>query len=329
MSIDIIRSEITRFLQSSTPEVMAIKGSWGVGKTYSWNKFLVDAKKNKSIALGKYSYVSLFGLNSLDAFKCSIFEQVVDKSLIGSNASVQTFTDNTLSSIGSAGRKSISLFGGGLLSKGLSPAAIQSLSFLWLNETLICIDDLERKGSSLSIKDVLGLVSLLKEQKKCKIVLLLNDGEDGLDDYAKYREEVIDIELQFDPTAKECAAIAFDVKDPVITLLSEFTQKLDIRNIRILKKIERLVKLVVPVLQGFEHDLVSLVVQSLTLFSWCYYCGKDRKDIPPLDYVAKLGYTPWATSDEQLQDEEHTKWNLLLKNYGYYQTDDPDCLTHL
>lgn len=101
MSIDTIKSEIDRFLQSSTPEVMAIKGSWGVGKTYSWNKFLIDAKNNNSIALGKYSYVSLFGLNSLDAFKCSIFEQVVNKNLIGSNASVQTFTDNTLSSLGS------------------------------------------------------------------------------------------------------------------------------------------------------------------------------------------------------------------------------------
>jgi Cdc6-like AAA superfamily ATPase len=59
MSIDAIKSEITRFLKSSTPEVMAIKGSWGVGKTYSWNKFLLDAKNNTNIALEKYSYVSL------------------------------------------------------------------------------------------------------------------------------------------------------------------------------------------------------------------------------------------------------------------------------
>jgi hypothetical protein len=323
MSIDTIKSEINRFLKSSTPEVMAIKGSWGLGKTYSWNKFIIDAKNNNSIALEKYSYVSLFGLNSLDAFKSSIFEQVVDRELIGNHASVKTFTDNTLSSLGSIGRKSISLFGGGLLSKGLSPAAIQSLSFLWLNETLICIDDLERKGSSLCIKDVLGLVSLLKEQKKCKIVLLLNDAEDGLDDYIKYREKVIDIELQFAPTAKECAAIAFDIKDPAIALLSEFTQKLDIRNIRVLKKIERLVKLVTPILQDFEQDLISQVVQSLTLFSWCYYCGKDGKDIPPLDYVAKLGNRFWGID---VQDEQHNKWNLLLRSYGYYQLDELDLI---
>lgn len=200
------------------------------------------------------------------------------------------------------------------------------MSFLWLNETLICIDDLERKASSLSIKDVLGLVSLLKEQKKCKIVLLLNDGEDGLDDYIKYREKVIDIELQFTPTAKECAAIAFDDRDPAIALLSEFTQKLDIRNIRILKKIERLIKLVTPIIQNFEQDLISQVIQSLTLFSWCYYCSKDEKDIPPLDYVAKPGYGFWGIGDKELQYEQHTKWNSLLRNYGYYQLDELDLI---
>ena len=182
MSIDIIKSQIANFLQCNTPEVMAIKGRWGIGKTYSWNKFLLEAKKSNRIALKKYSYVSLFGLNSLDAFKYSIFEQVVSSELIGTQPSVATFKENTLSLLGSLGRKSFNIFRESSLLKGFSPA-IESLSFLSLNETIICIDDLERKGNSLSIKDVLGLVSLLKEQKKCKIVLLLNDGEDGLDDY--------------------------------------------------------------------------------------------------------------------------------------------------
>jgi hypothetical protein len=325
MSIDIIKQEITRFLKSDTPEVMAIKGSWGVGKTYSWNKFLVDAKNNNDIALRKYSYVSLFGLNSLDNFKYSIFEQIIGIDLIGNPPSIETFKKNTLSLVTSQGRQWFKPFVDVSPLKNFAPA-IQSISFLSLTDTLICIDDLERKGSTLSIKDVLGLVSLLKEQKKCKIVLLLNDGEDGLDDYVKYSEKVIDIELHFAPTAKECASIAFDVTKPGIALLSEFTQKLDIRNIRVLKKIERLVQLVIPILQNFDHELVSQVVRSLTLFSWCYYCANDVKDIPPLDYVAKTDYTPWAITDEQLQNEEHAKWNQLLRNYTYHQTDELDLL---
>jgi tRNA A37 threonylcarbamoyladenosine biosynthesis protein TsaE len=43
MSLDIIRKEITRFLASDTPEVLVIKGAWGVGKTFLWRKLLKDA----------------------------------------------------------------------------------------------------------------------------------------------------------------------------------------------------------------------------------------------------------------------------------------------
>ena len=163
MSIEIIKCQIDSFVDCDTPEVMAIKGNWGVGKTYSWNKFLADAKKEDRIALNKYSYVSLFGINSLEAFKFAIFENVVNRELIGTEASVETFKQNTYSLLKAMGRKTVNIFRGSSLLKGFSPA-IGSLSFLSLNMTLICIDDLERKGSGLNIKDVLGLVSLLKEQ---------------------------------------------------------------------------------------------------------------------------------------------------------------------
>ena len=52
--------------------------------------------------------------------------------------------------------------------KSAAPA-IEAWSFMSVSDSLICIDDLERKGSSLELKDVLGLISLLKEQKKCKV----------------------------------------------------------------------------------------------------------------------------------------------------------------
>ena len=71
MSIDIIENQIGRFLASEAPEVMSIKGAWGVGKTYAWTKYLNSAKNQHKIALSKYSYVSLFGINSLDDLKFS------------------------------------------------------------------------------------------------------------------------------------------------------------------------------------------------------------------------------------------------------------------
>ena len=60
--ITLINYKIQTFLKSLLPEVIAIKGHWGVGKTFAWNKWLNDAKANGQIGLVRYSYVSLFGI---------------------------------------------------------------------------------------------------------------------------------------------------------------------------------------------------------------------------------------------------------------------------
>ena len=325
MSIEIIRNQIEAFISSPTAEVMAIKGDWGVGKTYTWKKYLNSVKDSGRVGMERYSYVSLFGINSLDAFKYSIFENVVSKDLIGTEASIETFKENTSSIIESFGRKAINLFKGGPFLKGFSPA-IESLSFLSLNKTIICIDDLERKGSKLDIKDVLGLVSLLKEQKSCKVVLLLNDGEDGLDDYVKYREKVIDIELKFDPTSGECTDIAYDGSGYHYDLLKEFTKKLGIRNIRVLKKIERLVNLSQNLTSDFEDEIKYQVVHSIALFSWCYFCSSSNEEVPPLSFVTKSGYSLFGIGDEKDEDEKEKTWKARIREYGYQLTDELDLL---
>jgi hypothetical protein len=309
MSIDIIKTQIDTFLKTSTPEVLAIKGSWGVGKTFSWKKFLLKAKKLNHLKLDRYTYVSLFGINSLDQLKYSLFENVIKKDIIGSDPSIETFKENTAGLAESFGRKILSLFSSSSLVKGFSPA-IESLSFLSLNKTLICIDDLERKGKDLSIKDILGLISLLKEQKKCKIVLLLNDGEEGLDDYRKYREKVIDIELKFSPTSKECVDIAFDGEGYEINAVKELTQKLDIKNIRVLKKTERIVKNVTPLLNGYDDKLKYNVIHSLVLFSWCFYCKSDGA--PPLEFVTKSGYSSLGLGKHDDKNELEKSWQAIV-----------------
>lgn len=321
MSIEIVKSQIQEFLSNDKPEVLAIKGAWGVGKTYSWNKFLLNAKNSNAIALERYSYVSLFGINSLDAFKYTIFEHVIKREMIGTEANIETFKSNTTGLLEVLGRKSLGWFKGSSLLRSFTPA-IESISFLSLNNSLICIDDLERRGSSLSMKDVLGLVSQLKEQKKCKIVFLLNDKEEGLEDYKKYREKVIDIELRFEPTAFESAEIAFNIDTESGEKLSDLTQKLDIKNIRVLKKIERLVNIVLPLATDYEPEIKQQVRHSLTLFSWCYYCANDGA--PPLEFVTNLGYDVWGLGEEKEEDGEKKLWKNLVSSYEYQHTDELD-----
>lgn len=323
MSVEVVKDQIFQFLSTEKPEIMSIKGEWGVGKTFSWKKFLKEACAKDKVNLERYSYVSLFGINSLEAFKYTIFENVIKKEIIGTEASLETFKNNTKSLIESLGRQSINLFKGAPIVKSFSPA-IETISFLSLNKTLICIDDLERKGKGLEIKDILGLISLLKEQKECKVVLLLNDGEDGLDDYEKYREKVIDIELAFAPEPKECADIAYSEQTPIYNKLRELTTNLGIRNIRILKKIERLTTLALPLAEDFEAEISDQVLHSLVLFSWSYFCSSSNEEIPPLDFITK-DYTLLGIRDEEI-NQQQKKWQTTLQAYNYQLTDDLDIL---
>ncbi len=324
MSVEVIKDQIFQFLSSDQPEVMAIKGEWGVGKTFSWKRFLKEARSENKIKLERYSYVSLFGINSLEAFKYTIFENVVKREIIGTEASIETFKNNTASLIESLGRQSFNLFKGAPIVKSFSPA-IETISFLSLNSTLICIDDLERKGRGLEIKDVLGLVSLLKEQKKCKVVLLLNDGEEGLEDYEKYREKVIDIELAFAPDPEECASIAYSEQTPNHFRLRELTTSLGIRNIRILKKIERLVTLALPMAESFEPEISDQVLHSLVLYAWSYFCSNSNEEIPPLEFITSKGYILLGIGDEEVSEQQR-KWQTTLQAYNYQLTDELDIL---
>lgn len=322
MTLSLVRKELNRFLAEADAEVLALRGKWGVGKTFSWNRILEEANRGGPICRQRYAYLSLFGISSLAELKFSLFEQSIDRQLIGKQPTLATFQDNAAQLSFSLGRKAWRLAISTPYMKSVSPA-LEAVSFFSVRDTLICLDDLERRSESLSARDVLGLVSLLKEQRNCKIVFLLNDGEDGLEDFEKYREKVVDVELLFDPTAAECAEIAFNSAEPLYQSIGELSQKLDITNIRTLKKIERLVRLVKHRLNNLEPEVVRQIVHSLVLYGWCHYRAGDPS-IPPLDYVQKIGYALFGLGDKENISDDKKAWHSKLQNYGYQVTDELD-----
>lgn len=320
MSISLIQEQINRFLANDEPVVIAIKGQWGVGKTYSWNSFLRDAKERDEIKFERYSYVSLFGLNSLDALKYSIFENAIPKTSIGLEPSIKSFQDNAKSVSEGIGRKSLGFIKSFPYVKNVAPI-LESLTFLSLKEMIICIDDLERKGLGLSLKDVLGLVSLLKEQKKCKVFLLLNDGTNDTKDYETYKEKVIDIEFAFKPTSYECAQIAYDGLKDFHVELRDLTSKFDITNIRILKKIERLIDDVYPLAKDADESIFNSIMHSIVLFSWCYYCFNENELVPSLPFIEDEEFMFYGAFDQKKDnDPKKLAWKDVLNKHGYYLT---------
>lgn len=324
MSKSIIEEQVRKFLSSPTPEVMAIKGPWGVGKTYSWNYFLEKAKRDKIIKFQNYSYVSLFGVNTLEALKYSIFENSIPTKNIGIEPSIDTFKENATGILTQYGKKAGGLFKNIPLTKNLTPV-LESLAFMSLKYTIICIDDLERKGSALSLKDVLGLVSLLKEHKNCKVILLLNDGTKETVEFSTYKEKVLDIELTFEPTPEESASIAFDGSKPFHAKISEFTAKLKIINIRILKKIERSIDVIESHFKKTESTVFNDAISSVVLFSWCFYGFNNDEKIPNLDFISSNEFFMYGVlRKEEVKDPKKIAWKKVISDYGYKNNDDVD-----
>lgn len=324
MSIEKVTKAVEDFLAADGPGVLSIKGNWGVGKTYFWSSVIKKASVSGIIRLDRYAYVSMFGVTTLDELKYTVFEQTVNKSQIGQQISIENLKNNWNDLGKSLGRKLFPILQGLPWVKNYG-TAIQSASFLSVRDTLVCFDDFERKGDSLAAKDILGLVSLLREQRNCKIVMIFNDAnldEESLKEYGQFREKVIDIEVKYAPTPNEASKLVFTEESKTSDRLRELTGNLGICNIRILNKIKRIVDLARPILEGFEEEVLDQVSHTVTLAAWCYYT--HEKGVPPYSYVKNIGYSLFGLDEKKEKSEQEQKWDALLTEHGFRHTDEFD-----
>lgn len=314
MSTQQVRDEISKFLASPIPEVLCIRGKWGTGKTFSWNAALAANKSD--IALKSYAYVSLFGLNTIDDVKQAIFHGTVAKDRIG-----EAFSFEDVKKGWESGKKYLKE-GGSLLTKllgeGYQVVGVAVASMLIRNQ-IICVDDLERKGQGLRSADVLGYVSQLKEERNCKIVLLLNDEQlEDREQFQGYLEKVVDLNLLYAPTSLESVDIALkDINGgtkALKSLVHERATKLGIDNIRVIRKIYRLVGLIEPMLRDFDPEVLNSVGSSLVLFGWAHY---QPELAPSIEFLKDKQSFFAQDRNQKNPDPQKTEWRDLLEQYGY------------
>ena len=321
MSAKVVEIEIERFLSTSTPEVLCVTGAWGVGKTYSWQKCLEKfSLETNGSGLKQHSYVSIFGQNDLDNIRDSIVH----------NVETLVKEDNETSKADL--REWLRFFGKGTkatrYADGIIPEGILNLignaAFLSLSPTIVCIDDLERldERSDFTLTDLLGLANQLKEQKDCKVVLLLNADELG-DEKHKFQaqlEKVADKFLTFDPTPEETARIGIDKDIPHADLLKEFSRKLKIKNIRIIKRIESECVRIQDILGTFDDDVLTHAMRSAALFTLSKY---DPERGPTFEHVKSVNRFGGAGSED-----EQEGWNTLLNDLGFSEAYTIDAEIH-
>ncbi len=221
-----LKENLDRYLKDSSSKgfVISIKGNWGVGKTFFWN---IYAKENLNEK--KYVYISLFGISKLDDIKTKILNKI----------SKQANIVNKIKGLLGSSRI-----------KGVDIGAVISLFGIKnFKDIVVCFDDFERLSPNLNISEVLGVISELKEQYNCKIVIINNNDQleelDRLNSsskftispdtlgndtkkqecfysnsnnhgiFEKYIEKIVDLELLYKPT----------VEYQVNLLLNSFNEK--------------------------------------------------------------------------------------------------------
>ncbi|WP_194842793.1 hypothetical protein [Agrobacterium sp. MA01] len=326
MSSELVKNEIRRFLKSENKLALCLRGRWGVGKTYTWDTLLAEAFRNDTVTPQRYAYVSLFGLEALSDVRKSVFEHTVEAAAFREKKNLEA----TFSSVSERVGQLTSRWRAGVgMLRGVPVVAdyggLVEVGFLDVRDQIVCFDDLERISDSLKLKDVLGLISFLKEKKRCKVVLLLNSdalkGQDA-EDFHLQLEKVIDINLEYDPTPVESIATAIPDRSTLKTrLVAEYTTKLGITNLRTVFKILQICERLQEVLNGYDERVVSQAFHSSCLFAFALY---QPSDAPPLQAI--LEHRPYAHlfGDNEEKTPEQIQHAELLRRYAFRTADSFD-----
>lgn len=316
MSLVATKNEVLRFFESRSPGVLCLKGAWGVGKSYFWREFLKE--QWRSINKRGYSYVSLFGINSLDQLKTAIRE---NGQAIEDAGGARRIIDK-LTSLARSGRKI----------KGVDAALeiADQLSFSMLSDELICFDDIERRGKDLRIEDLLGLATQLREERDCKVVLILN--EEALDkrettaedeskseqiDYRKYYEKAIDAHVEFAPNSRERCDLAFGDED-AYARAKKSSIELGLTNIRLMQKIKRVADQISPYIVERHAAVADAITKSVVVLSWSAY----GEGAPPLKWL--LNRDRIFGNNKKERTDQEPGWVARLELVGYGIPEDLD-----
>ena len=303
--------------------MLCVSGRWGTGKTYTWNQAIKLAAV-ESLPMSKYAYVSLFGIKDAADILQTAYVNFIELKLSRLSATVGV-------NLGDLTRKAKNLTNE-LAShasvpwvSGLGGVARAVMSNL-VNGTIVCIDDIERKGRDVTIIEIMGAVAQLRDTRGCKVVLILNDdnlAEGERDQFALYSEKVIDVTFQFNPTATESAAIAFPNTDHLSESLRKASTELGITNIRVLMKIGDHARYLMGLLKHTDPGVSAEVLRSLVVIAWSILSPGDE-GAPKLEYLLDKRHDQFFGTKKQEFTDAEIAWGALLDPYGFTSADEFD-----
>lgn len=297
-NVDFLKDRLIDLFGRDESFVISIDGEWGVGKTRFWNNFKDEYLKDK-----KVSYVSLFGKDNIESIRMDIIFQISKKDEYISKS--KGFFSNLKSSIGLKDED---------VNLGLTGSVLSSLLTLFskkdFENVVVCLDDFERLSKNLDEKDILGLISELKEQKNCQVVMILNEGEVEDDTLSKYKDKIIDYELHYSPTTQESYSL---VEDKLLCFKDyplKYFLKQEINNIRVMKRVVNslndfhFVEELVKEHKSLEREIVENIIELSTINSLTTFKEFDKLSDYTLD-KRRTKSSSYGNEKSQLINEKY------------------------
>jgi hypothetical protein len=326
VSFEFIRNKIKLFLQSDRSEVLALYGAWGVGKTHTWNNLIKDQRLRISKPFKNYSYVSLFGIRSVEQLKNIIFENMVDTHNIGEETTSfyemkqNLFRNLENKEMGCWNKllmwlsKYIPFLNDWSKLKYLGPF-VNYVIGISIRNAVICFDDIERASNELGADQILGYINFLKEERNCKIVIIGNEKKINGGKFKELDEKVIDKRLELSILSEECCELIIPKERLYRDKLVHCICHLQLKNMRIISIIDGLTKDLIEILPQVESETWDHVVKILCLFCVCQYVT-DQK-IPTLDFLLQHGEKlPQLFASEKKGEFEAER--LFLNRHNFY-----------
>lgn len=318
-SVEQISKKLSKILDENAKNkkgcAIAITGEWGIGKTHFWNYFKENSLKGKN---EKIAYVSLFGIESLDALKYEIGIQSHSGNDTEreqeSNSKFKNFFTSALSHIKMPELES----GGFALSIGRE--LITGVIGGMVKDTIVCIDDLERKSDKLDLKDVMGLINQLKLEKNCQVIVILH--QDKADDkFQEYKEKVFDEIFYLTDNFDVIQEIIND--DEVIDVYQEFYNKLGVKNLRFYERVHKDYAEIVSLIDDLTTTSKDSILRNLLLvrladqFPKCFEFDDEKCNFTfDLNFVLDFKLSNYM--NDEFFAQKMDVLNQFLNNFVYF-----------
>ena len=235
-NVENLEKRLLELVNTDDSFAIALTGEWGVGKTYFWKSF---RDKNREVFSGKkYAYISLFGLDSLESLKLAIATEVQTDTADDSplNIDISKYFKKLFGFVGGG---SIGASGDMRFGINIGNKLITNIIMSHLKDTLVCLDDIERKSDSLSMSEIMGLVNYLKNERNCQVVMILHDEESEDREYLnKHKEKVFDEVLVLDDSLLIIEDLISDIE--TFPIYEKFYQTMGVRNLRFYQRVQKI-----------------------------------------------------------------------------------------